>query len=247
VTYVDPQFAALDGRYFGNPKIDSMTNEEQLVHLRAICFSALTVTDGRISHEEIARIAGKVLARASGTLVPISHDEIERLVASLVARGLLDRNGHGYEIHDWLAFNPSREQVEQEAEDGERRRSRWRERKRRSRVMSRGTVTRDTVFNRTAVQSVSSNTATATEHSALPFSKNGRMDWSSIAACLADADPKTPAVIQAVRRKHQLPDAALHSAIEALEQRRRREPPLVSEARYFVATLNGIGENGQYA
>lgn len=80
----------------------------------------------------------------------------------------------------------------------------------------------------------------------LPERKHdGPSTWASVAASLADADERTPAVISAVARG--LPQAALHTALESLELRRRTQPPLVSEARYFVATLQRMREERQYA
>jgi hypothetical protein len=64
---------------------------------------------------------------------------------------------------------------------------------------------------------------------------------------IRDADTRTA---QAVRRfQHRLPDAAFAAALESLRHRRQRgdRAPLVSEARYVVATLSTMDKEQQYA
>lgn len=65
-------------------------------------------------------------------------------------------------------------------------------------------------------------------------------DWRSVSQRLRDADAGTPAVLAAIGRG--LPEAAIARALESLEQRRRdtKRGPLVSEVRYFVASLKRI-------
>lgn len=65
-------------------------------------------------------------------------------------------------------------------------------------------------------------------------------DWRAVAARLNDSDEGTPAVLAAIARG--LPEAAIARALESLEYRRRdtKRAPLVSEVRYFVASLKRI-------
>lgn len=88
--------------------------------------------------------------------------------------------------------------------------------------------------------------------SAAEISKNGKhgkapSTWSTVHEHLSGADERTPAVI--ARASRGLPEAALRTAWESLEARRRdkSQTPLVSEVRYFVATLLSMRAEGQYS
>jgi hypothetical protein len=92
------------------------------------------------------------------------------------------------------------------------------------------------------------STAVLPVRSGLPFQfSEGRAALiRDVAAGLSDADPRTERAIASVARG--LPEGALHRAVEALERRRRdRGRPLRSEARYLVAALKRMREEGQYA
>jgi hypothetical protein len=64
---------------------------------------------------------------------------------------------------------------------------------------------------------------------------------------IRDANNRTRRVLHEFEQR--LPDAAFATALESLQQRRRRTDrgPLTSEARYVVATLTQMEREGQYA
>jgi hypothetical protein len=61
---------------------------------------------------------------------------------------------------------------------------------------------------------------------------------------LAGADKQT--AITLAKAAQGLPEAAIHNAFESLNARRLKQPPLVSEARYFVSALNTIRAERTY-
>lgn len=249
----DPQPVLVDPRYFDNRKLRAVGAHGRELHLRMICYSNLNLTDGVLTHEEAEELAGRVLDQGSGSLVPHTMEERIVLLDTLVAARLLEVCSVGYAIHDYDEHQLTRAEIMVETlseieadQDADRRRGLARIRKRRQRERdSHAEVTRDPV-TATAVQSVSSLSATAQDTGELHGEQNGKPTWGSVHGLLADSDDRTPIVIAAMRRRYGLPDAALHNAVEALEERRARTPALVSEARYFVATLRGLAESGQY-
>jgi hypothetical protein len=87
------------------------------------------LTDGWISHDAL-----RALGRYDGLYVdapdtlpgmfePVS---VETVIVVLVSNGLLERHGERYRVHDFLDYQPSRSEVEQQ-------RALWREQKRRRR------------------------------------------------------------------------------------------------------------------
>lgn len=73
----------------------------------------------------------------------------------------------------------------------------------------------------------------------------GKFDLVELSRTLRGADQRTPMLLAIKLRG--MPEAALASAIEALELRRLRAPALQSEARYVVGTLTTMRREGQYA
>jgi hypothetical protein len=114
----------LDDTLPNHPKVDRLLERGEPLGLAALglwalalCHCAQQLTDGKISRRALRRLA------------PLSSVELEH---ALVRAGLLDEleDGSGFQIHDYLEFNPSREQViEQRAADRERQRK-WRESRR---------------------------------------------------------------------------------------------------------------------
>lgn len=68
--------------------------------------------------------------------------------------------------------------------------------------------------------------------------------FREIARRLQGADDTTPIRLATAARG--LPEAAIHTALESLEERRRRKPKLESEARYVTATLTTMKRERQY-
>ncbi len=75
--------------------------------------------------------------------------------------------------------------------------------------------------------------------------KGSALDVRQFIEILNDADDQTEAVLSSYARR--LPEAAFYTALESLAARKLREPVLVSETRYFVATLNSMVREEQYA
>lgn len=256
----DPQPVLIDPRYFDNRKLRSVGAHGRELHLRAICFSNLNLTDGVITHEEAAELAGRVLAQGNGQLVEPTRDERDALLHTLVTARLLDAVAVGYAIHDYGEHQLLRSEILEEelaaahaalaeAEEASRLRFKWRNDKRRQRGMSteRPPDVHPASVTATALQNVSSQSATAQYSGGLLEDESEGLTWTNIGSYLSDADDRTSLVVQSLRRRFRLPEAALHNAMQALVERRARTPQLVSEARYFVATLKALAESGQYA
>lgn len=256
---LEPQMGILDPRYYLNPKTRSVGIHGRELHLRAICFSALHLTDGRLSHEGAIDLAVDVLASTSGPLAPPSRDDAERLVVSLVRHGLLEEIPAGYEIHDWHAFYPSRETVEQ--------RKQWRAKKRalRDGPPDQGTVPRrrgrspstdvvlsgsSSVGDNSQLSSVQCRADAELTPSAVAdqdqdpgndgLAQKGTARW--FADQLRGSDARTPAAITSVMRAHGLPEAALHAALETVREKRPKNEP-----GYFIRVLQGYGQEARYS
>lgn len=70
-------------------------------------------------------------------------------------------------------------------------------------------------------------------------------DLFAIAGRLRGSDDGTPNVLSRLRRRG-LPPAAFAAAMESLEERRLRQPPVGSEVRYVVGALNTMLREGTY-
>ncbi len=237
----------LDPLYFDNPKIRAAGGVAWLVDLRAIAYATIHLTDGFVPSDTLRAFAGSldqsVGFRGDYTLdvgygpASCAGDE---LVERLTRVGLLHPSQGGYVIHDFDAYQPTRADVE-------RRRSHWRHKKRRQRLSplgSPGDLDRQKVLSELAPTSDSDRTEAGLS---LPREAGEeRRDLIAVTlARLRGTDAKTPAVVASVVQKWGLPEAAVHSALEATELARARG--LRSEPAYFVATLNRMGEEGQYA
>lgn len=87
----------LDDSLYDNPKLDKLGQHRMAaVGLWAVSISWCNrwLTDGRITIERIRALGGTT-----------------RQAEALVIAGLFDRDGEGYRVHDFLAFNDSREEV----------------------------------------------------------------------------------------------------------------------------------------
>lgn len=106
----------LDTGYFQNPKIIGLGRPAILLHLALIAYCAEHLTDGYVTADAITSRSG--IAR-----IPLGSRSRAR--SELIAAGLLEANGEGWIVHDFLAMNPHLERAAIEAE-----RQRWRDRKR---------------------------------------------------------------------------------------------------------------------
>jgi len=84
----------LDDSFWANPKVVEAGNEAVGAYVRMLSYCGQQLTDGHIKDS-----VAKVIATP-------------RVCKRLVDHGLLERNGRGWDIPDFLDFNPSKEKVE---------------------------------------------------------------------------------------------------------------------------------------
>src|SRR5581483_3384403 len=232
----------LDPRFPDHPKILAAGPLAAWLHVAGICYANRHLTDGFIPVGQLTHLCA--LPANVGGLA-------ERLARDLVDVGLWHEADGGFEIHDYAHYQPTRSFLEERREHWRTRKRRQREQVSRGNHAGQGGVTRESrgtsAVKDSAVESVSSPSASASAHGELPISQ-GPLTWSNVHERLAGSDDRTQVVICSIARSGRLPEAALHSAYEALELRRRNraEPPLQNEARYFVAILNEMVKDGRY-
>lgn len=87
----------LDDQFTEHPKIDTLSDGAFRIHVAAICYANRHLTDGYLEAARIQRLVPKYQ---------------KRFVTELVNAGLWEPAGGGYQIHDYLDWNKSREEVE---------------------------------------------------------------------------------------------------------------------------------------
>jgi hypothetical protein len=110
-------WARIDDGFAEHPKIrKAWRTHPRAVGLfaMAIAYSARYETDGRIDPEWVEE---KLPVRAERT----------KVVRALVDVGLIVKVGDGFEIHDYLVYNRSRVEAEQDREQARARQQRWRD------------------------------------------------------------------------------------------------------------------------
>jgi hypothetical protein len=105
----------LDDRFPSHRKIALLSDRAFRLHVSAICWCAENLTDGRIGDRELA-----LVTRVRG---------VKATAKQLEDAGLWDRTDDGWEIHDYLDYNPSREQVLIDRKKNAERQERFRRRK----------------------------------------------------------------------------------------------------------------------
>ena len=106
-------YALIDDQYHANPKLLAAGLEAHGLHARAVSYCACYLTDGLVP---------KAWARANAP---------KRVLDKLVAHGLLYEHPNAYEVHDYLSYNPTKEDVL-------KRRAEAADRKRKSRATDNG-------------------------------------------------------------------------------------------------------------
>jgi hypothetical protein len=94
----------IDDRFDDHPKFVDLSNDATAAWLRVLAYCGRHETDGRVKRR-VALIAARV-------------DDPERVVAELVEAGLWLDLGGIIEVHDYLAFQPSRAQAVQARAEG---------------------------------------------------------------------------------------------------------------------------------
>lgn len=105
----------LDDRFPSHRKVALLSDRAFRLHVSAICWCAENLTDGRIGDRELPLIAHIRSAKATAKQLEDS--------------GLWDRTNDGWVIHDYLDYNPSREQVLAERKKNAERQERFRRRR----------------------------------------------------------------------------------------------------------------------
>jgi len=105
----------LDDRFPSHRKVALLSDRAFRLHVSAICWCAENLTDGHISDRELTLVAN---IRA-----------IKATAKQLEEAGVWDRTDEGWLIHDYLDYNPSREQVLLERKRNAERQERFRRRK----------------------------------------------------------------------------------------------------------------------
>jgi len=94
-------WAKVDDGFWRHPKVAALLSlprggEAGFLFILAISWSCDTLTDGEVTERQLARLWG---------------DGVEPLIEVLVEARLLERGDRRFLIHDFLVYNPSREQV----------------------------------------------------------------------------------------------------------------------------------------
>lgn len=103
----------LDDRFPSHRKIALLSDRAFRLHVSAICWCAENLTDGRISERELTFVA-----KVRG---------LKATAKELEGAGVWDRVDGGWAIHDYLDYNPSREQVHAERKKNAERQERFRQ------------------------------------------------------------------------------------------------------------------------
>jgi hypothetical protein len=109
-------WARLDDSYFTHRKVAALSKDAKLLDLAGIAFSARELRNGELTRTDIRMIAAQV-----------DVEDYAAVALELVKAGRWSRSDGGYTIHDYLKYNPSREQVLHEREMNAQRVEKWRE------------------------------------------------------------------------------------------------------------------------
>lgn len=88
----------IDDNFPDHPRVVGLTDAAFRTHVSAICYSARYLTDGSIPSSAMRSIGPR------------------RAAQELEAAGLWARTDHGWMIRDYLDYNPSRAEVEEQRE-----------------------------------------------------------------------------------------------------------------------------------
>ncbi|WP_148835311.1 hypothetical protein [Streptomyces sp. sk2.1] len=110
----------LDDRFTSHRKIRLLSHQAFRLYVSGLCYAAENLTDGRIPAEELRIVADIKTSKAAAK--------------ELVERGLWEVHEEGgWQIHDYLEYNPAAEQVRAERQAKTARQQRWRENKKKQR------------------------------------------------------------------------------------------------------------------
>lgn len=91
----------LDDAFVDHERIEPLSDRAFRLHITALCLCARKLTDGHVSSKDV---------KVCRTLVAAGP----RHLAELENAGVWEPNGDGFQIRDYLDYNPSAEQVREE-------------------------------------------------------------------------------------------------------------------------------------
>ena len=106
----------IDPRMSEHPKIVGLSDRAFRLHINALCYANRNDTDGAISRAALRQLGGAA-----------------RHARELVAAKVWDVTATGWAIHDYLHFNFSKAQIEQQRQEARARMDEVRKNKRRTR------------------------------------------------------------------------------------------------------------------
>ena len=118
-------WARLDDQLNTNRKLAEIDNDAYAVWVSGIVHCAQHLTDGLLTKAEVA-----LLCR----LRNVSNADSNAVTNALVTAGLWEEVENGYRVHDYLTYNPSREQVLRERDSTRSRQERFRQAKKTARL-----------------------------------------------------------------------------------------------------------------
>lgn len=98
-------WARIDDKFLDNPKVRKAGKEATYLYVSGLVYSSSQLTEGFVSDDALGLVAYKGFIKNEQT-----H------AATLVECGLWDRVEGGWQIHDYLEYNPTKQQIEQARE-----------------------------------------------------------------------------------------------------------------------------------
>lgn len=208
-------WAKLSDNFHSHPKTERMGLDGAGLYAIAISYAACHLTDGFLPEQWVKKQAPA------------------KLVQRLVVIGAWIEVDGGFEIADFLDYNPTKAEVQEKRRVTRERVTRYRSRTNGS---SNGAPDPTRPVPGLRMPSVDEE-----------IHKGNGVDVGWFMAYLGDATEGTQGTLEDYRRR--LPEAAFHRALEALKERKAAtdKEPLVSETRYFVAALKSMVTERQYA
>ncbi|MCX4849798.1 hypothetical protein [Streptomyces sp. NBC_00893] len=122
----DPMpWVRLDDRFPSHRKVALLSDRAFRLHVTALCWCSENLTEGAIRERELP-----VISRIRG---------VKKAALELEEAGLWDRTADGWEVHDYLEYNPDRARVQADRDANAARQKAWRDRKRAEREAKRAT------------------------------------------------------------------------------------------------------------
>ena len=134
----------IDDQFSDHPKIVQAGPLAGFLYIAGLCYAGRYLTDGFIPRGQVRKL--------------IDTDNVTPLVTALVTAELWDECDGGYQIHDYLEYNPSGEQVKAERKAAAARQKAFRERRREA----NGRIGRDVSSNNGVSNGVTNSERTTT-------------------------------------------------------------------------------------